>query len=143
MSKLGWFMLLIFCMIGTLADGFASATILMSMLHPRNILAQVIVVVGGIIITGLAVCTKLVWDHRSPLVLKIIHVMAILIDVYTTIVGTIFYVIIGAPLSEPVDLSRIIICNPNNLVPTLLAFLLTAIITGSSVTTIHVFNLSC
>lgn len=134
MQKIGWGLLVLFTIIGTTADGLASGFTLLAMIQANNSLARMLVMVGGFLITGMAIITKNVLSPESPLTIKIVWFIAIAIDIYTTIAGTVYYIILGYPLTEPVDWSNVYCCDMSNLIPSVIAFGLTLIITGSSVT---------
>jgi hypothetical protein len=140
MEKLGWGLLVFFTIIGTTADGLASGFTLLAMIQANNSLAKMIVMVGGFLITGMAIITKNVLAPESPVTIKLVWFIAIAIDIYTTIAGTIYYVILRYPLSEPVDWSRVYCCDMSNFVPSIVAFGLTVIVTGSSVTLQYAFE---
>lgn len=137
LPKSTWAILAILTAVGTLADGASSGLVLMAMLGAKNILSQILVFAGGLMITGMAVSTKAIFSDKGSCVLKIIWLVATVIDLYTTIVGTIFYVIMQMPLSYKVDFS-LMYFDPKNFFPTLLAFGISGLITGSSIVVLYV-----
>ena len=139
MTKIAYASLLVFCLIGTLADGFASAATLAGMFQAKNLIAYAIVIPAGFIITGLGVATKLVWVPDSPITLKGIWLVAIIVDAYTTVVAIIWYIIAGMPMGTAIDFS-VLQYDPSRWDQTILAFMLTGIVTGSSVSTIYIYD---
>jgi H+/Cl- antiporter ClcA len=120
------------------ADAIASGITLMAFFQANNILSQGLLFSGGCIITGLVIFTKEILESDSFL-LKLIWFMAVAVDAYTTVVGVIFYVIIGKQLAEPVDLS-IIHYDPTNWPKTIIVFFVTGIVTGASITSLYVLE---
>ncbi len=139
MNKIAYVSLLMFCLIGTLADGFASAATLSGMFQAKNPVAQVTVVGAGIIITGLGVATKLVWTAGSPAILKGVWVAAIIVDAFTTVVAVVWFVIANMPPDTAIDLS-LLYYDPSRWGQTAMAVLMTGIVTGSSVSTMYVYD---
>ncbi len=139
MSNYAFKLLLILTAIGTLVDGMASGLILLSMIETNNVLTQIIVFAGGIIITGIAMTTKVVFSAGAPKLLRYIWAVSVFIDLYSTIVGTISYVVLRMPMGTAVDFSLIQLYF-SNVVPSALALGLTFIITGSSVTSLYVME---
>lgn len=137
--KYAFKLILLLTAIGTLVDGMASGIILLSMIETNNTLTKIIVFAGGIIITGIAMGTKAVFSSGTPKILMGVWVVAVFIDLYSTIVGTIYYVVLGMPLGTAVDFSLITL-DFSNSVSAALALGLTFIITGSSVVSLYVLE---
>lgn len=131
--------LLVFTAIGTLVDGMASGLILLSMIQSNNFLGQLLAFAGGAIITGAAVTTRVIFYPGTPKILRYVWIVAVIIDVYSTVIGTIYYGVLGFPLGTVVDFSLIQI-NSYNVVSIALALGLAFIITGSSLISLHILE---
>lgn len=131
--------LLILTAIGTLVDGLTTGLILLSLISPTSFLGQVLTFAGGIIITGFEMGTKAVFSKSSPTILRYMWLVAVIVDFYTTIVGTVYYVALGYPLETVVNYSAIQI-DSSNIFSVILALGLSFIITGSSVFSFYILE---
>jgi uncharacterized protein YacL len=79
-----------------------------AVLEASNPVAWGIAIATGAIITGFAVNTKYVWNRtrrRSIWFLRAIWALAVGLDIYTTIVGTVHFVVLGRWFDADVETS--------------------------------------
>lgn len=130
--------LLLFVGLAVVADALLSGFTLMASFQANNILSQILVFSAGCIITGFVVFTKEILVSNS-LMLKLVWLVSVIVDAYTTFVGVIFYMIMGEDLSNPIEFSAIQY-DPSNWPKTIIVFSLTFIVTGASVSALYVLE---
>lgn len=93
--------------IAVLADGLASGIGLVGIFGANNAFSSVVVFGVGFVMTGLVAVSGVVWRSGSPLLLKALWILAVGLDVYTTYLATVYYIVMGNPLSERVDVASV------------------------------------
>ena len=126
-----WLVLAIVVLVAVIADGIASGLSLQLFFDADNLLTQTFVFGAGFVITGIVSFTTRIFSPGSPFLLKILWLMAILIDAYTTFIVVAFYLILRNPYSVAPDISTIKY-DPNNWPATLLAYSLPIILSGTT-----------
>ena len=120
-------------------DTASGVVSLKGILQPSNILADIACLGGSIVITGMAMTTKSVFSPKSNLLIRLLWGIAIGIDFVTTVLGTVYYVILGMPLDEPPDIT-LIKFDPSNIFQTIVGFGTAILITGFSVSTVYILE---
>ncbi len=118
--------------IGTLIDGFTTGWGLLALLKANNPFATVLALGSGILITALAVATVPIWKNSStPGIVKVLWLVAIVVDTYTTALATLNYAIMNNNSDQLLYLSQVFY-EPKNITPTIVAIGGVMIINGSS-----------
>ncbi len=119
-------------------DAVSSAVVVWGVIHPTNAYAAVIAVGTGLLITAVTVGNEAILAGNS-MSLKIVLVLAVSIDFLTTVIGAIYYVGAGMPLSEPLALGALVF-SWSKIPKVMVALAGSAAITGSSVVVLAVFE---
>lgn len=134
-----WTILALIAICSAIMDTASGVVSLKGILQPNNILANIACLGGSVIITGMAMTTKSVFSPKSNLLIKALWVVAVGIDAFTTIIATVYYVILGMPLSERPEISAFTF-DLSNTFPTIIGFGSAILITGFSVSTLYILE---
>ncbi len=131
-SKEYLFIILAITVIGTLIDGFTTGWGLLALLRANNLFTTALALGSGVLITALAVATKPIWENsNTPGIVKVLWLVAIVVDTYTTALATLNYAIMNNNSDQLLYLSQVFY-EPKNLTPTVVAIGGVMIINGSS-----------
>ena len=121
-----------------LADGMASGVAFQGFLQANNIFSYILVYGTGFIVTGIVALSGWIWKNGTPWLLKILWFLSVIVDVYTTYVATIFYVLLKNPLSVAPNIedipnfSALLGMGTNQQVQVVLVIILPIIISGTT-----------
>ena len=122
-------------------DGITSAFGLAVILDAQNPVGWMIAVAGGLSTTGFSVATRYVWDkrRRGKLLLRTLWLLAVFIDIYTTVMGTYHFVIEKKWFDQAIDptLSGLANAPPQQVG---VAIALTLLISGSPIAVPYAFD---
>lgn len=130
--------LLLVVAVAFIADGLASGVAFQGFFQADNFFAYVLVYGAGFIVTGMVALSGLVWKSGSPWLLKILWGLSVIVDVYTTYVATIFYVLLKNPLTVAPNIADIpnfsvlLGMGTNQQVQVILVLILPIIISGTT-----------
>ena len=128
------------------ADGMASGFGLLAFYQANNPFAVIVVFAAGFLVTGYVTITGRVWVKDSPLLLKALWVVAVVIDVYTTYVAIVFYVLLRRPWTEQPNIETIpsflglFGSGLNQFMQPLLVILLPILLSGTTMISHYVFE---
>ncbi|MBU2671054.1 hypothetical protein KOI35_46915 [Actinoplanes bogorensis] len=83
-------------------DAWLSMQSMVGIIQPKNILAFVAAVLLGMALTAFAVLSPLWTTEYSPVFLHLIKYLLVIVDVGTSIIGAIWYGLMGQPLNRTV-----------------------------------------
>lgn len=125
-------------LVGSILDAVCGALALVGVLQPNNILAITLAWAGGFILTGMTMGTKAVFSSKN-IGLKFLWFIATAIDAMTTMISTVYYVVLGKSLESQPDLSGMEI-DSSNVPKALIALGLTILLTGISASAAYIIN---
>jgi hypothetical protein len=89
----------------TVADGFTSAVGIAAAIDAKNYVAWAFAIVAGLATTGFSVATSPIWSKQSNWFLRFLWLIAIIVDVYTTVIGAVHFIIEKKWFGDRVNLS--------------------------------------
>lgn len=134
--------------VAIIADGIASGVAFQGFFQADNFFAYILVYGTGFIVTGIVALSGFIWKRGTPWLLKILWFFSVIIDVYTTYVATIFYVLLKNPLSVAPSienipsLSALFGMGTNQQVQVVLVLILPIIISGTTMLSEYVIEKS-
>lgn len=88
---------------GLFVDGITSAIGIAAILEASNPVGWVVAGAGGICTTGFAASSKHIWDkRRRRVILVFLWALAVTIDVYTTCIGTLHFIVDKKWFDDPI-----------------------------------------
>jgi hypothetical protein len=100
-------------------DAWLSVQAMFGLIHPANGLGYLVAISSGIALTVFAVYVPIVRGSRPSIILVVVWLVALGIDILTSIIGAIWYGVLGKPLGSAVDFSAVYF-EPANWLETLL-----------------------
>ncbi len=127
-----WLVLALIVLVAMVADGVASGMSLQMFFNTQhNMLANIFVFGAGFVITGIVAYTPKIFSEETPFLLKVLWLIAVLVDGYTTFVVVVFYIVLHHPYSDPLNIAEIRF-DPSNWLATSLALALPIILSGAT-----------
>ena len=94
-------------------DAWLSVQSMVGILQPRNILAFAAAIVLGMALTAFAVLSPIWTSEDSPMLLHGLKYLLVVIDVGTSVIGAIWYGLMGEPLNRTVHFEEMVF-DPSN-----------------------------
>ena len=138
--------ILLIVAIAILADGMLTGIAFQGFFQASNVFANILVFSAGFIVTGIVAITGWIWKGMSPWPLKVLWIFSVIVDVYTTYVATIFYVLQQNPLTASPNIASIPSLSDlfgmgiNTQVQVILVLILPIILTGTSMLSTYIIE---
>lgn len=88
-------------------DAWLSVLAMFGLIEPTNAVEWLVAVTAGIAMTAYAIYVPIVRGSRTSPLLVLVWLLALGIDLVTSVIGVIWYGVLGEPLGSAVDFSEI------------------------------------